>query len=53
MPTTTRNGQESAANKAIGGIPVLHYFDFQSKGRGQTVRLMWEDAGIAYDDVVC
>lgn len=52
MPTTTRVGQESAANKVIGGIPVVHYFDFKSRGRGQSVRLLWEDAGIAYDDIV-
>ena len=29
----------------------MHYFDFQSRGRGQVVRLMWEDAGIAYEDI--
>ena len=50
MPTTKRCGTESAANKAIGGVPTIHYFNFQSRGRGQVVRLMWEDAGIAYDD---
>lgn len=50
MPTTKKCGTESAANKAIGGIPNIHYFDFQSRGRGQVVRLMWEDAGIAYED---
>ena len=50
MPTTKRCGIESANNKAIGGVPTIHYFNFQSRGRGQVVRLMWEDAGIAYDD---
>ncbi|KAK3174212.1 hypothetical protein OEA41_001456 [Lepraria neglecta] len=30
---------------------TLHYFDFQSRGRRQVVRLLWEDAGIAYEDV--
>ena len=50
MPTTKRCLTESAANKAIGGIPNIHYLDFQSRGRGQVVRLLWEDAGIAYDD---
>ena len=29
----------------------MHYFDFASRGRGQVVRLMWEDAGIAYEDI--
>lgn len=51
MPTTTKCLSESAANKAIGGVPTLHYLDFKSRGRGQVLRLMWEDAGIAYEDV--
>ncbi|KAK4695946.1 glutathione S-transferase, partial [Lecanoromycetidae sp. Uapishka_2] len=51
MPTTTKCLSESDANKAIGGIPTIHYFDFQSRGRGQVLRLMWEDASIAYEDV--
>ena len=50
MPTTKKCGQETAANKAIGGVPNLHYFDFKSRGRGQVVRLLWEDAEIAYED---
>lgn len=29
----------------------IHYFDFQSRGRGQVIRLLLEDAGIAYTDV--
>lgn len=40
MPHTVNYGTESAANKAIGGVPVIHYFDFQSRGRGQVVRLL-------------
>jgi len=40
MPHTLTYGTESAANKAIGGVPTIHYFDFQSRGRGQAVRLM-------------
>lgn len=40
MPKTLTYGTESEANKAIGGIPVIHYFDFQSRGRGQAVRLL-------------
>ena len=51
MPTINKYGTPGAANKAIGGVPTLHYFDFQSRGRGQVVRLLWEDAGIAYEDV--
>lgn len=51
MPSTKRYGQEGEANKKIGGVPTIHYFDFQSRGRGQVIRLMWEDAGIAYEDV--
>ncbi|KAI9730543.1 MAG: hypothetical protein M1834_005784 [Cirrosporium novae-zelandiae] len=51
MPTSKTYGTPSAANDAIGGVPTIHYFDFQSRGRGQVVRLLWEDAGIAYNDV--
>jgi hypothetical protein len=40
MPHTLTYGNKSAANKAIGGVPTIHYFDFQSRGRGQAVRLM-------------
>ncbi|KAH7381775.1 glutathione S-transferase [Cadophora sp. MPI-SDFR-AT-0126] len=50
MPHTLTYGTESAANKAIGGVPTIHYFDFQSRGRGQAVRLMLIDAGAAYKD---
>ena len=51
MPTTKKCLTESDANLAIGGVPTIHYFDFQSRGRGQVVRLFWEDAGIAYEDI--
>ncbi|TVY81413.1 Glutathione S-transferase P [Lachnellula suecica] len=51
MPHTLSYGTESAANKAIGGVPTIHYFDFQSRGRGQVVRLMLIDSGAAYEDV--
>ena len=50
MPSTKRCLTESAANKALGGVPHIHYLDFKSRGRGQVVRLLWEDAGVAYDD---
>jgi len=42
MPSEKLIGQEGPNNKKIGGVPTLHYFDFQSRGRGQVVRLMWE-----------
>jgi glutathione S-transferase len=51
MPTTKQCGTPSAANQAIGGVPTLHYYDWFSRGRGQVLRLLWEDAGIAYNDV--
>lgn len=51
MPSTKDIGQPTAANTKIGGVPTIHYFDFQSRGRGQVVRLLWEDAGIAYKDI--
>ncbi|ESZ95824.1 hypothetical protein SBOR_3766 [Sclerotinia borealis F-4128] len=50
MPQTSTFGTESAANKAIGGIPTIHYFDYQSRGRGQVVRLLLIDAGAAFKD---
>ena len=53
MPTTKRCLTESDANHAIGGVPTMHYFDYHSRGRGQVVRLFWEDAGIAYEDIRC
>jgi prostaglandin-H2 D-isomerase / glutathione transferase len=40
MPHIVNYDAESAANKAIGGVPIIHYFDFQSRGRGQVVRLL-------------
>ncbi|KAG8526308.1 uncharacterized protein KY384_000301 [Bacidia gigantensis] len=50
MPTTQRALSPSEGNDALGGIPEILYFDFQSRGRGQAVRLLLEDAQIAYDD---
>lgn len=50
MPQTSTFGTESAANKAIGGIPTIHYFDYRSRGRGQVVRLLLIDAGAAFKD---
>jgi glutathione S-transferase len=38
-------------NEKIGGVPTVHYFDFFSKGRGQVIRLLFLDVGIAYNDV--
>ena len=51
MPTHKSFGSPSAANNAIGGTPSIFYFDWFSRGRGQVIRLLWEDAGIAYKDV--
>lgn len=50
MPSTERCLTPSAGNEALGGVPNIHYFDLQSRGRGQVVRLLLEDAHIAYDD---
>ncbi|KAF2131681.1 glutathione S-transferase-like protein [Dothidotthia symphoricarpi CBS 119687] len=51
MPTSKVYGTPGPNNEKIGGVPIMHYFDFMSRGRGQAVRLLWEDAGIAYEDV--
>ncbi|KAI9712921.1 MAG: hypothetical protein M1828_001517 [Chrysothrix sp. TS-e1954] len=51
MVTTKTYLEKSRANEAIGGVPTLHYFNFQSKGRGQVIRLLFEDADIQYEDV--
>lgn len=51
MPSETTVGKPGLNNEKIGGVPTIHYLDFQSRGRGQVVRLMWEDADIAYTDV--
>lgn len=50
MPTTQRALAPSTGNDSLGGVPEILYFDFQSRGRGQAVRLLLEDAQIAYDD---
>ncbi|KAL9120240.1 MAG: hypothetical protein Q9187_003206 [Circinaria calcarea] len=51
MPSTKKVGTAGDANAAIGGVPTIHYLDFKSRGRGQVVRLLFEDAGIAYEDI--
>lgn len=51
MPTTHTVGTPSAVNDKLGGIPTLHYLDFSSRGRGQVLRLFFEDAQISYEDV--
>jgi hypothetical protein len=53
MPITLNVGTPGEANKAIGGVPTIHYLDWFSRGRGQVIRLLFEDAGISYTDVVC
>ncbi|KAF8608258.1 glutathione S-transferase-like protein [Ceratobasidium sp. AG-I] len=50
MSRTTEIGTPSDANKAIGGVPTLYYFDYLSRGRGEVIRLFFEDAGIAFKD---
>ncbi|KAL8283289.1 hypothetical protein RQP46_005699 [Phenoliferia psychrophenolica] len=50
MPKITDIGTAGAANAAIGGVPTLYYFDFASKGRGEVLRLFFEDSGIAFKD---
>jgi glutathione S-transferase len=51
MPQQYQVGHPGPANERIGGVPTVHYFDFFSKGRGQVIRLLFIDAGIAYNDV--
>ncbi|KAB5589828.1 hypothetical protein CTheo_6730 [Ceratobasidium theobromae] len=50
MSRVVEVGTPTDANKAIGGVPTLHYFDFLSRGRGEVIRLFFEDAGIAFKD---
>jgi glutathione S-transferase len=50
MPSTITVGTPGAKNDKIGGVPHMHYFDLLSRGRGQVLRLLMEDAGIAYKD---
>ncbi|EUC62524.1 glutathione S-transferase, putative [Rhizoctonia solani AG-3 Rhs1AP] len=50
MSRVVEIGAPSEANEAIGGIPTLHYLDFLSRGRGEVIRLFFEDAGIAFKD---
>lgn len=51
MPTSKLINTPTPSNALIGGVPTIHYLDFLSRGRGQVVRLFFEDAGIAYNDV--
>ncbi|CAE7083318.1 unnamed protein product [Rhizoctonia solani] len=50
MSRVVEVGTPSEANKAIGGVPTVHYFDFLSRGRGEVIRIFFEDAGIAFKD---
>ncbi|CAF1432543.1 unnamed protein product, partial [Didymodactylos carnosus] len=51
MPTVLPPISEpTAANEKIGGVPILHYFDFGSKGRGEVLRLFFYDAEISFID---
>ncbi|KAF1984713.1 hypothetical protein K402DRAFT_395413 [Aulographum hederae CBS 113979] len=51
MPVTKEVGRPGPKNDVIGGVPTLHYLDLKSRGRGQVIRLFWEEAEIAYKDV--
>ncbi|ORY15638.1 glutathione S-transferase-like protein [Clohesyomyces aquaticus] len=51
MPTTHEVSKPGSNNDKIGGVPTIHYLDFRSRGRGQAIRLMWEDAEMAYEDI--
>ncbi|MCJ1356706.1 MAG: hypothetical protein MMC33_006701 [Icmadophila ericetorum] len=33
MPNSKKYGTAGGANRAIGGVPVMHYLDFKSRGR--------------------
>ncbi|KAG9118774.1 hypothetical protein FRC07_006540 [Ceratobasidium sp. 392] len=50
MSRVTEIGTPSENNKTIGGVPTVYYFDYQSRGRGEVIRLFLEDAGIAFKD---
>lgn len=50
MPKITSIGTPSEANKSIGGVPTIFYYDFTSKGRGEVLRLFFEEADIAFVD---
>ncbi|QRW12742.1 glutathione S-transferase [Ceratobasidium sp. AG-Ba] len=50
MSQVTSVGTPSEGNKAIGGIPTVYYFNLQSRGRGEVIRLFLEDAGISFND---
>lgn len=50
MPKITQVGVPSDANAILGGVPTLFYYDFASKGRGEVLRLFFEEAGIAFID---
>jgi len=40
----------STPNELIGGIPTIHYFDLGAKGRGECLRMLFEDAGVQFVD---
>jgi len=47
---TANIGKPGPANETLGGVPELYYYDFASKGRGEVMRLFFEEAGIAFVD---
>lgn len=42
MPSEIKVGKSGPNNEKIGGVPRVHYFEMQSKGRGQVLRLFFE-----------
>ncbi|RUS19550.1 hypothetical protein BC937DRAFT_87297 [Endogone sp. FLAS-F59071] len=40
----------STPNELIGEIPTIHYFDLGAKGRGECLRMLFEDAGVQFVD---
>lgn len=52
MPNTTTVGTAGAANAKLGGVPHVHYSNSISRDGGQVVRLLCEDAGIAYTNSI-
>ena len=50
MPHAELSHDPGEAKQSTGGVATINQFEFGSKGRGQVIWLMWEDAGAAYND---
>ncbi|MCJ1308199.1 hypothetical protein MMC25_001852 [Agyrium rufum] len=44
-------GTPGKGNELLECVPKLHYFELKSRGRGQVIRLLFEDADVAYIDI--